>query len=143
MRCSPGVRAASSGSAATGTLARLPSNGKACSMPQYDTSNRGLIRTISAMLPTLLANIRRRLSGARGLALQVLVDGGCGDCPASSAWRPGKRSDPVNYGAVRARSNDFPRISNPLTPGRLAKQDYFAVVACNETNRPECRSDWK
>src|SRR5438132_3824082 len=82
MRCSPGVRAASNGSAATGTLARLPSNGKACSMPQYDTSNRGLIRTISAMLQTLLADSRRRLSEPLGLALQALVDGGCGDCPA-------------------------------------------------------------
>ncbi len=47
--CPFGVKAASSGRHATGMLARLPSNGRACSKPEYETSNRGLIRMISAM----------------------------------------------------------------------------------------------
>ncbi len=40
------------GQAATGRLARLPMKGSACSMPQYETSNRGLISTMSATLST-------------------------------------------------------------------------------------------
>ena len=40
-RGSAGVRAASSGRQATGMLARLPRSGRACSRPQYETSNRG------------------------------------------------------------------------------------------------------
>ncbi len=47
--CSLGVSAASSGRHATGRFARLPTNGRAYSMPQNDTSNRGLMRTISAI----------------------------------------------------------------------------------------------
>ena len=47
--CSPGVSAARSGRHATGRLARLPMNGRACSIPQYEISNRGLINTISAI----------------------------------------------------------------------------------------------
>ena len=37
-----------------GQLARLPKSGKACSRPQYETSNRGLISTISAKRGPLL-----------------------------------------------------------------------------------------
>ena len=48
--CSRGVSAASSGRQATGRLAGLPMNGKACSMPQYETSNRGLMSTMSAIV---------------------------------------------------------------------------------------------
>ena len=47
--CSAGVSAASSGRQATGKLARLPRKGNAYSIPQYETSNRGLIRTMSAI----------------------------------------------------------------------------------------------
>ena len=51
-----GVSAAIKGSAAGGMLARRPIKGMACSSPQYDISNRGLIRTMSAMpLPFLFA----------------------------------------------------------------------------------------
>src|SRR5262249_30115063 len=50
-----GVRAASRGRQAAGMVARLPSRGRACSMPQYETSKRGLIRMMSA--------IGRRASG--------------------------------------------------------------------------------
>ena len=48
--CSRGVSAASSGRHATGRLAGLPMNGNACSIPQYDTSKRGLMSTISAIV---------------------------------------------------------------------------------------------
>jgi len=48
--CSGGVRAARSGSAATGMAARLNMKGNACSSPQNEISNRGLIRTISAII---------------------------------------------------------------------------------------------
>src|ERR1700733_4929686 len=47
--CPGGVKAASNGRQATGMLARLPISGRACSRPQYETSNRGLIRMMSAM----------------------------------------------------------------------------------------------
>jgi len=48
MVCGAGVKAARSGSDATGMLARLPNNGKAWSRPQYDMANCGLIKTMSA-----------------------------------------------------------------------------------------------
>src|SRR5438552_4312732 len=49
MRCGSGVSAAMSGKAATGMLARLPSNGSECASPQKEISNFGLMRTMSAM----------------------------------------------------------------------------------------------
>ena len=49
-RCSFGVRAASNGKLAGGTLARLPNSGNACSSPQYDVSKAGLMSTMSAMI---------------------------------------------------------------------------------------------
>ena len=45
-----GGEAASRGRAATGKFARLPNRGNVYSMPQNDTSNPGLIRTMSATL---------------------------------------------------------------------------------------------
>src|SRR5215813_10181144 len=53
MRCGSGVSAAISGKAATGILARLPSKGSACSSPQKEISNLGLMRTMSAIDPPL------------------------------------------------------------------------------------------
>ena len=41
---------ASSGNAATGSAARLPMSGNACSSPQNDSSKHGLIRMMSATL---------------------------------------------------------------------------------------------
>ena len=58
--CSLGVSAASSGRQATGKFARLPTKGRANSMPQYDTSNRGLMITISAIDGRTLSTRRRR-----------------------------------------------------------------------------------
>src|SRR6201996_1660096 len=54
-----GVSAASSGRQAVGRLHFLPSSGSACSRPQYETWNCGLIRTISAMA----AHFERRIVG--------------------------------------------------------------------------------
>ena len=48
--CGSGVSAASSGRHPTGMLARLPKIGIACSRPQYETSKRGLMITMSAMV---------------------------------------------------------------------------------------------
>jgi hypothetical protein len=57
-----GVNAASSERAATGKFARFPKRGSACSMPQNDISNRGLIRTMSAMLHTFPGDRRQRMN---------------------------------------------------------------------------------
>src|SRR5437764_12837095 len=76
-----GVSAASSGRQATGMLERLPTSGMACSMPQYDGSNRGLTRTMSAMTRTLLA----RGTGLSRFVRQGIAEGGARIKPSRAA----------------------------------------------------------
>src|SRR6185437_7446818 len=64
-----GVSAASRGRQAVGRLHFLPSSGSAYSRPQYDASNRGLTRTISAISACLSSvasdlNLRSRAIGS-------------------------------------------------------------------------------
>ena len=79
--CSAGVSAARSGRHATGRLARLPRNGKAYSIPQYDTSNRGLMSTMSAIAKSTpnqgeIPGARKQVTGERRCSIQytTLVD---------------------------------------------------------------------
>ena len=48
--CSVGRQRRQQRQAGDRQLARLPMNGRACSRPQYETSNRGLISTMSAIV---------------------------------------------------------------------------------------------
>ncbi len=119
MVCSSGVRAASSGRQATGRLARFPMNGRACSIPQYETSNLGLISTMSAMPDE--ASSKGRV-GRPGLTLSTRRDAaGKPHHTGTGAARPSEPSRPLTDSrkgiATRShaqRGNAVPDAPRPL-----------------------------
>ncbi len=93
-RCSAGVNAATSGKQATGSTALTPRNGTACSSPQYETSKRGFIRTISAMRSSPAARRpHAQVDAAREAELSP-----------SAAWRPIWRAYLATNGHARVRA---------------------------------------
>src|SRR4051794_4365343 len=130
--CSPGVNAARSVRLVTGRLARLPRNGSAYSMPQYDTSNRGLIKTMSAMIDSF-----SRVHGPKRIDR---VDPKC----RTHLTRPSLKAQADSYDPRRTnRSNPAPVRANldGVALGRIGEMlDFTARALRRDPIRPR-RSD--
>src|SRR5262245_38989919 len=153
MRWGAGVSAASNGKAATGMLALLPSKGNACSRPQKEIWNLGLIRTMSAMTPpgaplAIKSNgVRRQAPSSSKQRIKIvkffmLVEGVAichagdeiADLAGKAALVVGKRVfTPIGRQEFRVVHIGFEQIANnPLGACHNGKDPLMAVHAMRE-----------